>query len=40
MSPYGSFDKNNCMYFMIKEEKGFDKYNEIWQKVSSIIKNN
>ena len=40
MSPYGSFEKNNCMYFMIKEEKSFDKYNEIWQKVSSIIKNN
>ena len=23
ISTYRSFDKNNCMYFMIKEEKGF-----------------
>ena len=26
------------MYFMIKEEKVFDKYMEIWEKVSNIIK--
>ena len=26
------------MYFIIKEEKAFDKYNEIWEKVSNIIK--
>ena len=25
------------MYFMVKEEKGFDKYNEIWEKFSNII---
>ena len=33
-----TFDKNNCMYFMIKEEKCFDKYNELWEKVSNTIK--
>ena len=38
LSIYRSFDKNNCMYFMIKEEKVFDKYNEIWEKVSNVIK--
>ena len=27
------------MYFMIKEEKGFDKYMKIFEKVSNIIKN-
>ena len=25
------------MYFLIKEEKVFDKYNEIWERVSNII---
>ena len=30
MSTYRSFDKN-CMYFMIKEEKLCDIYNEIWE---------
>ena len=29
MSTYESFEKNNYMYFMIKEDKFFDKYNEI-----------
>ena len=38
MSTYRSFDKNDCMYFVIKEEKVFDKYNETWEKVSNIIK--
>ena len=37
MSTYRSLDKNNCMYFLIKEAKVFDKYNEIWEKVSNII---
>ena len=32
MSTYKSFDKNNCKYFMIKEEKVLDNYNEIWKK--------
>ena len=38
MSTYRSFDKNNCMYFMTKEEKVFDKHNEIWENNSKIIK--
>ena len=29
MSAYRSFDKNNSMYLMIKEEKIFAKYNDI-----------
>ena len=32
------FGETECMYFMIKEEKVFDKYMEIWEKVSNIIK--
>ena len=31
-------DKTKCMYFMIKNEKIFDKYMKIWEKVSNIIK--
>ena len=27
------------MYFLIKDEKTFDKYNKIWEKVSNIIQN-
>ena len=38
MGTYKSFDKNKCTYFLIKEEKVFDKCNEIWEKVSNIIK--
>ena len=38
MSTYRSFDKNNCMHFMIKEDKVFDECNEIWEKVNNIIK--
>ena len=38
MSTHRSFDKNNCMYFMTKEEKVFDKHNEIWENNSKIIK--
>ena len=34
------FDETEFMYFMIKEEKVFDKYMEIWEKVSNIIKKN
>ena len=30
------FDKTKCIYFLIKEEKAFDKHNEIWEKVSNI----
>ena len=26
------------MYFLTKEERVFDKYDEIWEKVSNIIK--
>ena len=33
-----NFDKTKCMYFLIKDEKCFDKYIEIWEKVSNIIK--
>ena len=29
-------DKTKCMYFMIKDEKNFDKYMTIWENVSSI----
>ena len=41
------FDKTKCIYiyiyiyiymFLIKKEKVFDKSNEIWEKVSNIIK--
>ena len=38
MSAYRSFDKNNSMYLMIKEEKIFAKYNDIQEKLSNIIK--
>ena len=38
MSTYRSFDKTKYMYFMIKEESVCDKYNEIREKVSNIIK--
>ena len=34
------FDKTKCMYFLIKDEKIFDKYYEIREKVSNIIKKN
>ena len=38
MSAYRvDFDETKCMYFMIKEVKNFDKYMEIWEKVSNII---
>ena len=38
MSTYKSFDENYCMYFMIKEENFFDKYNETWEKISNLAK--
>ena len=31
-------DKTKCMNFLIKEENFFDKYNEIWEKVSNVNK--
>ena len=31
MGTYRSFNKNKCMHFLMKEEKHFDKYNEIWK---------
>ena len=31
------FDKTKYMYFLIKDEKLFDKYIEIWENVSTII---
>ena len=31
-------DKTKCMYFMIKDEKYFDKCMTIWNKVSYLIK--
>ena len=34
------FDEAERMCFMIKEEKVFDKYMEIWEKVNNIIKKN
>ena len=30
-------DETECMYFMINEEKVFDKYTKIREKVSNII---
>ena len=39
MSAYRrDFDKTKCMPFLIKDEKLLEKYNEIWKKVSNIIK--
>ena len=32
------FDKTKCTYFLKKDEIFFDKYNEIWKKISNIIK--
>ena len=29
--------KTKCRYFMMKDEKYFDKYMTIWRKVSNII---
>ena len=34
------FDKTKCTYSMIGEEKVFDKYMEILEKVSNILKKN
>ena len=34
------FDKTKCMSFLIKDKKLLEKYNEIWKKVSNIIKKN
>ena len=34
------FYKTRCIYFLIKEEKSLEKYNEMWGKVSNIIKRN
>ena len=34
------FDKTKCIYFLIKEEKAFDKHNEIWEKVSISVEKN
>ena len=39
MSIYKRYsDKTKCMYFMIKDDKSFDKYMTIWEKVRNIIK--
>ena len=32
------FDETEGLYFLIKDEDFFDIYNEIWEKVSNIIK--
>ena len=32
------FNEIECVYFMVKEEKVSDKYIEIWEKISNIIK--
>ena len=32
------FDETECIYFMIKEEKVFDKYMEIWKKFNNMTK--
>ena len=36
--PSRNFDKTKSMSFLIKGEKLLEKYNEIWKKVSKIIK--
>ena len=39
MNAYGRhFDKTICMSFLNKDEKLLEKYNEIWKKISNIIK--
>ena len=39
MSAYRKdFDKTKCMSFLIKDENLLEKYNEIWETVSNIIK--
>ena len=39
MSAYRKdFGKTKCMSFFIKDEKLLEKYNEIWKKVSNIIR--
>ena len=41
MSIYKRYsDKTKCMYFMIKDEKMFDKYMTNWEKANNITKNN
>ena len=32
------FDNTKCVSFLIKDEKLLKKYNEIWKKISYIIK--
>ena len=34
------FDETKCMYFMINEQKVFNKYMEIWEEVTNITKKN
>ena len=34
------FNKSKCMYFIIKDEKIFDKYMTVWEKVRNTIKAN
>ena len=39
MSRYKRYsDKTKCMYFMIKDEKVFNKYMTIREKVSNVMK--
>ena len=33
-----NFDKTKCVSFLIKDEKLLEKHNEIWKRVSNIIK--
>ena len=32
------FDETKSMYFLVKDENFFYKYNETWEKVNNIIK--
>ena len=32
-----NFDETECMYFMIKKEKVFDKFMEIWETLNNRI---
>ena len=32
------FDETNCMSFLMKDKEFLEKYNEIWEKMSNIIK--
>ena len=34
------FDKTECIYFLLKDEKSLEKYNEVWKKSATLSKTN